>query len=113
MPNYLNFPGCCTAKVLAGFGQERTAEYAYRPNGPNINEISEEDLIKDLNKHIRSAKYQGEGLLTAITTQNQKIANKVLRQFGFKSSRFTSKKTHNDTYIKIWYGYVEELEEIK
>jgi hypothetical protein len=97
------FPGCCTAKILTGFGQTETAEYAFRPENP---EPSVEELKKEFGSRLNA--YTGGAMFVVITNDEQVNANKALQECGFHSSYWMSKNNHPDTKVKLWWFPLEE-----
>lgn len=97
-----SFPFCCTAKVLCNFGETRTSE-------GGSHSVEYERIKYEVARLMRShltVGYGTDAILTAITNNEQKVANKVLRELGWKSTKFVSKQAHPDTKVKLWYYYV-------
>ena len=102
-----NFPNCCTAKVLVGFGQTNTADLCIRPTG---NELPVEEIKREIESKLRNISRQGYGVLTCITNDQQLNGNQALEEMGFKSSGWMSKGAHPETKIKLWW-YAVDTEE--
>lgn len=95
-----NYPNCCTAKVLVGFGQTDTADYEIRPAG---NEMSVEVIKSRLGDRLNTCKNSGYAMLTCITNDQQVNANKALEECGFESSDWMEKDAHPETKVKLWW----------
>jgi hypothetical protein len=90
----LDFPYCCTMKVLAGFGQSMVAE-----GGP-VNRSEQE-----IRGFIEGEKAANANMAALVVTTNdeQTTVNKVLRELGFKGTKWMTKKQHSETKVKIWW----------
>lgn len=97
-----SFPGCCTARIVIGLGNSPAADNFLSHTN------TEEELKQELNQAITSARYIGDAVLVAITNDEQKKANKVLREMGWKHSKWMSKETHRNTKVRLWYYIMEE-----
>lgn len=94
-----DFPYCCTAKIIVDFGGTETSE-------GDIGEIPEDVLLAQFCKqavYFGSRIGRSTAILTAITNNEQKVANDLLKKIGFKSSKWMSKEQHPETKIKLWY----------
>jgi hypothetical protein len=96
--NSADFPCCCTAKVIIGFGESRVAA-----GGAKL--FSFEEIEAYINRQIEvySGPLMGYAALVAITNNEQKTANKVLRHLGFNHSTWMAKETHENTKIRLWW----------
>lgn len=90
-----DFPGCCTATILTGFGECKTADYRLRHNMNT--------LAVDLKRAEIDAKEDGKAVLLAITNSDQKEARKILRAAGWKRTRALEKDAHPETTITLWW----------
>lgn len=109
MPQLVDFPGCCTAKILTGFGETPYGEYAFRPDG---NKLKEGQLTEYLEKQIPWLKRSGQyALVFATTNSHQKTAIKELEAFGFQRTPEVSKMAHYDANLIGWYYVVGKLVE--
>ena len=97
-----SFPYCCTAKVICNFGETHTSEGgSYHAEYERI-----KSEVERLMRNHLTGRFSPDAILTAITNNEQKVANKVLRELGWKSTKFVSKQAHPETKIKLWYYYV-------
>lgn len=98
--NVRDFPGCCTAKVLTQFGQERAAEFRTG--------IPEDNTPENLQRILEGSKRGGMGMITAILTQNQTHGIELLEGAGFKNTGWVSKAAHPETKIALFYLSLED-----
>ena len=104
MPRIIAFPGCCTARILTGFGGSSTADYAYRPEG---NRLEKGELTEFLKKQIPFHERSGSvAIIFATTNSDQKQAMKELKDFGFIHTRAVSKRQHPDKDLVGWHYVV-------
>ncbi len=94
-----DFPHCCTAKIIADFGESIVAEGGDRP--VTLEEVT--DYLKEKIDRYANGIFSGYAVLVAITNSDQKTASKALRQLGFKHSTWMQKKQHPDTKIRLWW----------
>lgn len=95
-----SFPGCCTMKVLAGFGETYTADYDLRGTK------SEEEIRAFLQREVRGpSKF---GIAVVATNSEQKLANKILEEEGWSCSPWAKKTQHTETQVKLWYKLINE-----
>lgn len=107
MPRLIDFPGCCTAKILTGFGQSDTAEYAYRP----AHGMSFEDMYAECESMIEVQKRGGRvALIFATTNSDQKMGEQVLEKLGFQRTLEVSKSQHSDKTVTGWWVDVGNAE---
>ena len=92
----LDFPHCCTAKIVADFGESVFAEGGAKDYTLKEVESFLKAAIKDIYNSKRAA-------IVATTNSDQKIANKALRNLGFSHSNWMSKEQHSKTKIRIWW----------
>lgn len=97
----VGFPNCCTARVLKGFGD---GECVY-DSGDYMDHKTRVTRIK---RELNMAKADGMGIVTAITSTEQKEGAKALRECGFRSSKWASKDQHPETKIKLWYKVLHD-----
>jgi hypothetical protein len=102
----LEFPGCCTAKVLTGFGETNTAEFEYRPSLRQ----DRDDIELQLVLHCAELKEIGMGIATAMTNSDQVEANAALEAHGWESSKWCTKGQHSDRKLKLWFKCLDEVE---
>ena len=98
--NVREFPGCCTAKVLTQFGEERAAEFRTG--------IPEDNTPENLQRILGGYKRGGVGMVTAILTQNQTHGIELLEGAGFKSTGWVSKGAHPENKIALFYLSLED-----
>ncbi len=87
----------CTVEIIAGFGEEETAYHSIRPDGKWTESSLRDAIIRELNEHRHKA------MVVAYTTQNQSIANEVLKDLGFQHTRWCSKKKYEETQLRMWW----------
>lgn len=90
----VNFPGCCTAKVLHNLGGTPLAA-GRKSNWP------EEKLKAWLMVKIRN--YRGRSCLVVTTNDQQTTVNKVLKELGFEHSAWMSKTQHSESKLRLWW----------
>lgn len=94
----VEFPGCCTAKIIMGFGGTETASWEIRPKG---NMTIEDELRKFLTTEIK--RYKNYATFVATTVTEQVTANKVLKEMGFVPSEPMAKNSHANTQLIVWH----------
>jgi hypothetical protein len=110
----VEFEGCCTAKIVTGFGQTETAEYEYRPTDNPYLEAGElpvnaiEGKLRSLERRRRA---RGDAVLTAITNNEQVNANEALLNQGWQHSGWMSKTQHPNTKVRLWFKPLMEEEQ--
>jgi hypothetical protein len=88
------FPNCCTAKILSDFGGTPTT-------GGQRRAASEDEMTAWVKQRMQ---YVGRGqVFVVITNSDQDIANRVLRQLGFSSSKWMRKAQHPQTKMRLWW----------
>ena len=92
------FPHCCTAKILAGFGETNTADYGARPETP----YTEEGMFKEVVDKLEEAHRAGQAMVFATTNSEQKTANAVLPRVGFEKIEATAKANHSGVQLLGW-----------
>jgi len=94
---------CCTAKILSCFEEGKgnyvpavglDAQYKGRSIG-----TTKQELLKEL----LNCKHSGYAMVIAFTNDKQVEANAMLREVGFKGTRYASKGIHPDTKLKLWW----------
>lgn len=108
-----DFQSCCTASILYGFGQENAADGDARREG---NGKTFEQTKTSILKNVKRKKQLGDGLITAITTNNQENAIKALTELGFLNSGEVRKNRHPENTICLWWlplkDWVEPVVEV-
>lgn len=94
----LNFPGCCTARVLVGFGGTDMASYHRFSKGDD----SDEQMFKEIMEHLLTAHRTGMAIVFATTNSQQEQANRVLPQAGFKKTDTAAKENHQEFTLTGW-----------
>lgn len=92
------FPHCCTAKILAGFGETDTADYGARPE----TSYTEESMFKEVVDKLEEAHRAGQAMVFATTNSEQKTANAVLPRVGFEKIEATAKAAHSGVQLLGW-----------
>ncbi|QDP53364.1 MAG: hypothetical protein Unbinned6805contig1000_26 [Prokaryotic dsDNA virus sp.] len=101
----VGFEGCCTARIVTGFGQTDTGEWDYRPGV----DLTLEDILSQLKTLEFYSMRSGKGILTCITNNEQKTANMALKKAGWKHSRWCEKGSHPETKIRLWFKPLMEV----
>lgn len=94
------FPGCCNAYVLHGFGGTDAAQrMQYRETDSGIDPYpdDQESFIQD------AVQRYSDKLLVATTNNEQKVTNKLLKQFGFRRTISMEKRHHAETKLIMWW----------
>ena len=94
--NYGSYPGCCTAKILFGFGGSNTAMYGGRA------QPAPHTLSNEISRCMEHAVRDGQGILTAATTTEQTVANDVLAKLGWTKAMESHKDNHSETRLILW-----------
>ena len=103
----VDYPGCCTAKVITGFGGTSTAEYGYRPIGT----LTQTEVEEALKSRCKQYKERGHAIITATTNDDQVVANKALEAQGWESSKWCTKGAHGNKKLKLWFKCLMDLED--
>lgn len=90
----VDMPGCCTAKVLADFGQERNSMYGWHGD-ENVNQ-------KKLNELLTYYKRYGIAYIIATLTENQTKGIQLLKDNGFEHTEFVEKPRHEDSKVAVF-----------
>ena len=101
MPNTKEFPMCCTALNIYGFGESATSPTS---DGSSLTEGWLTDTLEN-------AAEGGFGIVIAMTTDEQDEANKLFEKHKFQTSGWISKPRHPETRIKLWWKDVGISEE--
>ena len=91
------FPACCTAKIIAGFGETATASVN------TSQETTEEELNTQLNSMEKYSKDCGDAVVIITLNSDQKTGDKVLRSRGYKHSKWMSKTQHPKQKLRVYY----------
>ena len=95
----LSFPGCCTARVLTGFGQSDTGAWDHRPVKP----YTEHSFFEIAKEHLRDAGRAQAAIVTATTTEEQTTAIAVLPKLGFICvAKDVKKNQHAEHTLSMW-----------
>ena len=96
------FKNCCTAIILYDFGDTRTNNaWVCRSGGVGTPRKEKYEVIKrQIENKIEVA---GHLMITAVTNNQQKAANKALKDCGFEHSTWMSKRQHPETRIRLWW----------
>ena len=93
------FPGCCTAKILVGFGETDTAAYDIRPAEP----YTDETMFAEILELLRAAGRGGNATVVATTNSDQRTANAVLPKAGFVCvQQNIHKVAHSHLQLSTW-----------
>lgn len=106
-----DFQSCCTASIIYGFGEEGAADGEARRAFQQNN--TKEKMKASIVRNIVSKRDTGDGLITAILTDNQVMGAELLTELGFTSSGWYRKERHSENQIAIFYlGLKEWVEPI-
>lgn len=100
-----SIPSCCTAKIVSYFQTAAAVGPEHQYPGLNIGN-SKQDL---LNEMLRQ-KHNGQAMVIAFTNDKQKDANKMLKEIGWKSTKWATKTQHPETRLKLWWFALDQLE---
>lgn len=98
----VDMPGCCTAKVLADFGQERNSMYGW-DGEKDVNQ-------KKLNELLSYYKRYGIAFIIATLTENQTKGIQLLKDNGFTHTPFIEKPRHEDSKVAVFTLNLREWE---
>lgn len=101
-----DFPSCCTGDVLIGFGKTSTGDHESQAGAYGMTDKS---LAIEVVAYMRRAAQSGNAFLTCAINSDQTIANKVLRELGWKPSKWMTKRNHRNTKVRVWLWAVEDL----
>lgn len=96
----LEFPHCCTAKILVDFGESTIAEGGDR-------EVTYDEVLSFVKEQMSAWYNKYLAVFTAITNSEQSVANKVLTDLEFEHSDWMSKTQHQETKIRLWWKPVQ------
>jgi len=103
----LDFPFCCTGKILVDFGGTHISE------GKKFT-IPPEKIKREVISFLNNQKaYSMHAFVCATTNSEQKEANFVLKELKFHCSRWMSKNQHPETKVRIWWMPLSEWEGAK
>lgn len=94
------FPGCCKALVLHNFGS----------CNHNNAVLNEDEVRADVREAIELCRRNGNAFLTAILSDQQEYAHRILREEGFGRCRKWAEKggpNAGNTRMKIYYYYLQ------
>jgi len=94
MPEIDDFPNCCTANIIYDLGGTTLSGL----DSTATREGKLRTWLADVIKNTR-----GQKLLVIVTNDSQKVANKVLRELGFRASRWMKKRQHPTSLIRLWW----------
>lgn len=101
-----DFQSCCTASIIYGFGEEQAADGDARRAFQENN--TKEKMKASIVNRIKGKKAAGDGLITAILTDNQVMGAELLTELGFTSSGWYNKTRHSENKIAIFYLGLKE-----
>ena len=89
------FPRCCTASLVANFGETGVAIFSEK--------IGKDDIVEALRTCIKDSHSRGKAAVVCTTNSEQKEANAALREVGFHSSAWMDKTLHPETKLRLWW----------
>lgn len=90
-----NFPNCCTMKILSDLGGTAISDFGNK-------DYSTEDIKIELLGRIKNDS-RGMACFVVATNNEQKNANRALKELGFKHSKWMSKDNHPETKVRLWW----------
>lgn len=96
----VSYPGCCTAKILLGFGQERNAGYDARVERIDSVEIIKEQVDKLVRGYMIGSHH---GVVSACLTSRQTRGIQALTELGFHVSPAFKKTGHRESDLHTFY----------
>jgi hypothetical protein len=96
----LEFPHCCTAKLIVDFGESDVAEGGDR-------EVTYGEVRNYVQGQVQSFYNRQLAMIVATTNSQQTVANKVLEDLGFKHTKWMSKRQHPETRVRLWWKEIE------
>ncbi|AFU62955.1 hypothetical protein D305_gp13 [Pseudomonas phage UFV-P2] len=100
-----DFPSCCTGDIIIGFGKTKTGDGVSQLDAADLTDKS---LAHDLAIRMRQCAYSGRAFLTCAINSDQQVANRVLRELGWKPTRWMKKRNHPDTQVRVWVFAAED-----
>jgi hypothetical protein len=101
---------CCTAKILSCF-EEGKGNYVEAVGNDGMYKGRSIGTTKqDLLKELLASKLSGYAMVIAFTNDKQVEANAMLREVGFKGTRYAKKGLHPNTKLKLWWMPLEFIE---
>ena len=98
MPVIVDFPGCCNAYVMHGFGGSPACQRIQYGDDIDPDEIQQRQFIETvLNGPAR------QKLIVATTNSEQKITNGLLKEYGFQRTKSMDKVHHSETKLIMWW----------
>ncbi len=92
----VEFPYCCTAKLIIDCGQSLVAEGgAY--------DVKEETAYKWVKNQLLDEKYRRLAMMIVTTNNEQTSVNGALLSLGFSHSKWQSKLDHPNTKLRLWW----------
>jgi len=68
--------------------------------------VTKQALLNEL----LSLKLKGNAVVIAFTNNKQREGNKLLREVGFKRTKWMSKTHHPETKLRLWWKQLDQLE---
>jgi hypothetical protein len=96
---------CCTARILSGFGKA-TAAMDPEDYGDDDIPMTKEALLNEMLDNKR----KGFAVVMGFTNNKQHAGNKLLREVGFKRTKWMSKTQHPETKLRMWWFQLDQLE---
>lgn len=102
----VSYPGCCTAKILIGFGQENNAGWDARVERIVTLEKMKEDVDKAIRGHLIG---RHNGVVSACLTSRQTRGIQALTELGFHASPSFYKTGHRESRLQTFYINPDEF----
>ncbi len=100
-----SIPSCCTAKIFSYFETAAAVGAEHQYPGVDIGH-TKQDLLREL----LNLKQSGQAMAIAFTNDKQVNANAMLKEVGFKSTKWATKTQHANTRLKLWWMALDQLE---
>lgn len=95
------FPACCTGVLMSAFGgYAAVGGVEYDQDG---REQPEQVIHRTVSATIQNAAFNGDAFVCVTSNNKQVRLNKILRELGFESTPWMSKKKHVNTKVRIWW----------
>lgn len=105
------FPGCCTAKILIGFGQTNAADHASIYAYGMHRHLTFEQKLSWLKEHLLMfAETKSIAIIFATTTTQQIEGISLLTQAGFTQTVQADKQAHRESKLIGWHYIIAPVE---
>ena len=92
-----DMPGCCTMKVLSGFGNTHTT----LTNRDRV--TTRQELVAELRQIETTLRESGNATILATINSEQTLAAEALVEAGYAHSKWHKKGRHPETQVRLYY----------